>query len=145
MDNEERTTERWCRGTLAQHGYKLNKRSMDHDPYAINNPAYTIVRANDNVIEAQDIGLDDVKTWCDNMNAEVETEAELASFLKDHPGHVELLRATKGLDEETLACLCCMATAYAHGATDAEALETFNRSLAFYGRSPVTTGPKITG
>ena len=78
----------------------------------------------------------------DFMNA---TDAELIDFLRAHPWHIHLLNSTQGLDEETIACLCCMATAYAHGATDAEALETFNRSLAFYGRSPVTTGPKITG
>lgn len=78
----------------------------------------------------------------DIMNA---TEAELAAFLQKHPGHVTLLNATEGLDEQTIACLCCMAEAYSNGATDAEALATFNKALAFYGRKPVTTGPKING
>ncbi len=78
----------------------------------------------------------------DIMNA---TEAELAAFFRKHPGHAELLRVTQGLDEETVAAVTCMAIAYAHGATDAEALEIFNKALAFYGRKPVTTGPKING
>ena len=78
----------------------------------------------------------------DIMNA---TEAELAAFLQEHPGHVTLLKAAEGLDEQTIACICCMATAYANGATDAEALATFNKALVFYGRKPVTTGPKING
>lgn len=81
----------------------------------------------------------------DTINFETATEAELAAFLREHPGHAELLRATQGLDEETVAAVTCMAIAYAHGATDAEALDIFNKALAFYGRKPVTTGPKING
>lgn len=79
----------------------------------------------------------------DTINFETATEAELAAFLQEHPGHVTLLNAAQGLDSQTVACLACMAEAYTHGATDAEALELFNKALAFYGRKPVTTGPKI--
>ena len=81
----------------------------------------------------------------DTINFETATESELAVFLQDHPGHADLLKAVRGLDPETVAALTCMATAYAHGATDAEALDTFNKALAFYGRKPVTSGPKING
>lgn len=76
------------------------------------------------------------------INFETATEAELAAFLRTHPGHVTLLKAAEGLDEQTIACICCMAEAYTHGATDAEALDIFNKALAFYGRKPATTGPK---
>ena len=75
------------------------------------------------------------------MDIMTATEAELAGFLQAHPGHVELLKAAQGVDVDTLAAVTCMATAYAHGATDAEALDTFNKALS--GRRPVTTGPKI--
>lgn len=143
--NNELKTERHCREYLTLHGYTLKKRSTDRDPYAVNNPAYTIIKADSNTIEAQDIGLDDVKAWCDDMTAEDATEAELAAFLRTHPGHVTLLKAAEGMDEETVAAVTCMAVAYTHGATDAEALDTFNKALAFYGRKPVTTGPKING
>ena len=81
----------------------------------------------------------------ENIDFMTASEAELADFLREHPGHVTLLNAVGGQDEQTIACLCCMAEAYAHGATDAEALAAFNKALAFYGRKPVTTGPKITG
>ena len=77
-----------------------------------------------------------------NIDFMTASEAELADFLQAHPGHADLLRATQGLDEETVAAVTCMAVAYTHGATDAEALATFNKALAFFGRSPVTTGPK---
>ena len=80
----------------------------------------------------------------DKINFETATGAELAAFLQEHPGHVTLLNATRGVDAETVACLACMAEAYTHGATDAEALDTFNKALAFYGRKPVTTMPKVT-
>lgn len=81
----------------------------------------------------------------ENIDFLAASEAELADFLQAHPSHAALLRATEGLDEETVAAVSCMAVAYSHGATDAEALATFNKALAFYGRKPVTTGPKING
>lgn len=81
----------------------------------------------------------------ENIDFMAATDAEILDYLKAHPGHAALLRATEGLDEETVAAVSCMAVAYSHGATDAEALATFNKALAFYGRRPVTTGPKITG
>lgn len=77
----------------------------------------------------------------DRMDIMIATEAELAGFLRAHPAHVELLKAAQGFDEETLSAVTCMATAYANGATDAEALDTFNKARP--GRKSVTTGPKI--
>lgn len=143
MINEVARAERRCRATLAKHGYKLSKRSMDHDPYTLHNPAYTIIWAYNNTIEAQDIGLDDVIAWCDELIAEDAEMKEFAAFLQDHPAHVELLKVARGLDAETVAAVTCMATAYSNGATDAEALEAFYKALAFYGRKLVTTGPKL--
>lgn len=81
----------------------------------------------------------------DKINFETATEKELAAFLRQHPGHVTLLNAAQGLDSQTVAALTCMALDYSDGATDAEALDTLNKALTFYGRKPVTTTPKING
>ena len=81
----------------------------------------------------------------ENIDFMTASDEELQAYLKAHPARVRLLRHLVGLDEKTLACLACMAENYNHGGTDAEALEIFNKALAFYGRKPVTTGPKITG
>lgn len=81
----------------------------------------------------------------ENINFMTASDEELQAYLKAHPARVRLLRHLVGLDEKTLACLACMAENYNRGGTDAEALEIFNKALAFYGRKPVTTGPKING
>lgn len=81
----------------------------------------------------------------ESIHFETAPETELAYFLSTHPGHIELLRAARKMDAETVTALACMATDYTNGATDAEALDTFNKALALYGRKPIATGPTIRG